>query len=222
MSEWIIVRMDDHRPHLIGSNQSPFRTYADGSDPNASGEAWDGPVRLTYLPVVNQEYPQEVNEVLQKVVATQTTGDNGIVYPGAYSDDQWVMGWELLPQDIDVSRQRKLAQLNADRDARVAQGYELDAGTFPVPLTEDMGKTLAYEADQYEKAVAAGAVSALSKIQFFGANGDAIEIGVESLREHSTAFYLLRKQLNADFMNANRAIESAETPELVDAVSWQF
>jgi len=224
MSEWIIVRADDHRPHPIGSNASPFRVYAEGSNPNASGTPIDNGVTLVYLPVLRLAEPvaPEINPVTEQAQQQSTVGDNDVSYPGAFAAPNWVVGWDIIPQDISVSRMIKTAQLNAARDARVTQGYELDGGNFPVPLTEDMGVKLAYEADQFEKAVQSGDIPATTPIQFFGAGGQAIELGVESLRAHSTMFYLTRKQLNADYMAAVNAINAAETPVLVDAVAWEF
>jgi hypothetical protein len=219
MSEWIIVRNDDKRPHLLGSNTSPFRVYGEGADPSEGGPQMDGTVEIVYLPVTRIAQPELENTILQQAVQQTTLGDNNIAYAGAYSAPEWVVGWNTVPQDIEVSRTQKTYLLDTARDARVAAGHEFNGGTCRIPLTKDWVSAITTHLMMFQASVEAGATGTNVTIWF---DNTELVIGYETFRAQAIAFYQARADLDQTYAIALRDIGLAETPAEVDEVAWTF
>jgi hypothetical protein len=224
-TEWIHVITATKLPVPRGSNSTPFEFYADGFDPNIDTPF--GPEHESmFLPVTRVAQPT-VNNVLYKLVQYQTTGANGVDYPGHYIDPDWIVEWEQLDQDIAVSQKLKINELLADRDTNVADGFTV--GPFQFPLTEHFFRLMADRLRWLEDAIAAvyqapdgHTVTSNDEITFSDLSGKQVSVGYDTLKQRFIEFgyeYLL---MNEVVVNKTDAINAATTPAMVDAVSWSF
>lgn len=222
MQEFIHVTSGTHIPTLLGSSTTPFKFYADGFDPN-DGTPFGEAHETMYLQVVRPEEPTITNRVLEKAVQQQTAGTDGIMYPGAYSAPNWVVGYDLVPQDLDAAKTIKQHMLDQARDARVNSGFALQNGeTIMLPLDETFLSRLQGSLSWLENAVGQLKVEPTYTMTFSGVNDVRVTLGLVSLREVVADFGVAYYGMNGEVVAARAAIASAEDVAAVDAVAWEF
>lgn len=222
MAEWIHVTSGTHIPTLLGSSTTPFKTYPDGLDPNDNTPFGEDKETM-YLPVVRPAEPTIPNPVLEKAVQQKTAGTNGIMYPGAYSAPNWVVGYDLVSQDLDTSKAIKQHMLDQDRDVRVRQGFALQNGeVVMLPLDEVFLSKLQGSLSWLENSVAQLKVESTYPLTFSGVDDVQVTLGLVSLRTVVADFGLAYYGMNGEYVSARASIAAANDVIAVDAVSWEL
>lgn len=218
--EWIHVITATKLPIPRGGSGSPFEIYEDGFDPNVGTPF--GPDKESMFLLVSRPEQPELNAVLEQAVQQSTVGANGVSYPGEYTDPTWTVGWDVVPQDLAVSREIKTGMLYRDRDIRVDIGYEVNGGTFTFPLTEEFHALLIDRYTWLQLAVSQLAVPSNTKITFSDLANKEVSVGVDTLKTHCIQFGISYLGMNEKVVKARASIAAAETVSQVNAVTWTF
>jgi hypothetical protein len=217
MSEWIHVRTVDKVPQVRENLNSAFEEH--NTDPNLSAGFGSSEPSM-FLSVVRPAEPS-VNDIIEqanKVTTQDTTGKN---VEGEYVDPNWVVNWAVTPQDLEVSKQLKIADMQQALDAHYASGYPVGGGLV-FPLTEDFYRhmqarySFLLEFDD-------NGVPLNTTVAFTDVNGEEVLANKAQLRTHLLAYvkdYYLGPEKES--VNKKAAINNAADVAAVDAVTWTF
>lgn len=215
--EWIHVITATKVPQ-VRTGGSVFEFYDTGFDPNVDTPF--GPDKETmFLPVTRLE-PSVINPVLEQAVLIETEGDGGQMWPGHHVDPDWVVEYNVVPQDLDESKRLKVELLTSDRDSAISDGYTV--GPFQFPFTEHFFRLLADRLRWLEDAIAALQVPSNTQLTFSDLSYKEVSVGYDSLKNH---FVLFGKQYLGIYekeVDARNRITAASTIEAVDLVAWNF
>lgn len=218
MVKWIHVVTATHLPTPRGGSSSPYESYEDGFDPNV-GTPFGSDKESMFLEVQSPAQPT-VNPILEQVSQVRTVGADGNSYHGEYLDPYWVQSWEISTQLIELSKELKIEQLEADRDLFVAVGYSV--GSFSFPLTEHFFRLLADRLKWLEEAVSALEVPPNTKLTFSDLVDKEVSVGLDTLRTHFITFGKEYLGMYEKEVAARNSIQIATTPALVAAITWSF
>lgn len=205
-------------PVARGLHSDAYEFFDDGFDPN-DGSPFGPDKDTMFLPVIDIPRPT-VSPVLERVSLVKTMGDDGVSYHGEYIDPNWEQTWAIEDQYIEVSREIKVAALEADRDTFVANGYSV--GPFAFPLTEHFFRLLADRLRWLGDAVAAMRVPSNTKLTFSDLVDREVSVGLDTLQDHFVEFGVEYLGMYETLVAARNEIQLAATPADVDAVTWTF
>lgn len=218
MKEWVFVRTATKAPAIRTNRTSPFETFGDVVDPN-DGTGFGPGEDFMFIPVVRDIEPS-IDPVLEQLSPYETTGDVGGVYEGKYIAPDWVVGWDILPQDLSASKEVQLENLNNAHSLAIETGYLV--GQYEFPFTESFFGRLATRLYWMENAIEKGTIPASREITFSDKNGKEVQVTAAQLQSHFAAYGNEFMTISEKEVAARSAIAAATTIQEVDAVSWSF